>query len=89
MAGDRKLLALLFSVSLNPLLSGSSNVFGKFSKIRKFGILQPLLRDWLQISRWVVRKDVLHTVCFAYLLLSLLLSLLVLLAVLVFPLLPF
>jgi len=72
----------------DPLLSRSLNFSRSlrflrsvvnFSKLGKFGVLQLLLRDWLWISHWMVRKIVLCRVCFAYSLL--------LLVVIVFPLL--
>jgi len=45
LAKGRKLSALLVSVSLNPLLSGSSNFFGSFAKIHEFGVPLLLLGD--------------------------------------------
>jgi len=51
--------------------------FELFLEIWGFGVLRLLLRDWPQISLQVVRKIVLHIVCFAHSLLSLLLSIVV------------
>jgi len=57
--------AFIASISLNTLLSRSSNfsrslcfwrIFVTFSKTCKFGVLQALLSDWLRVSHQVVRK---------------------------------
>jgi len=38
----------------------------ELGEIHDFKVLQSLLRDWLQISRGVVRKIIFHMICFAY-----------------------